>query len=42
MTEHNKTLSAVLQRAEDFGITLNRVKCEFGVDEIDFYGYRFK
>ena len=41
MTEHNKTLSAVLQRAEDFGITFNREKCEFGVDEIDFYGYRF-
>ena len=41
MTEHNKTLSAVLQRAEDFGITFNREKCEFGVDEIDFYGCRF-
>ena len=41
MTEHNKTLSAVLQRAEDLGITFNREKCEFGVDEIDFYGYRF-
>ena len=39
--EHNKTLKAVLQRAEDFGITFNREKCEFGVDEIDFYGYRF-
>ena len=41
MDEHNKTLQAVLQRAEDFGITLNREKCEFGVDEIEFYGYRF-
>ena len=41
MTEYNKTLSAVLQRSEDFGITFNREKCEFGVDEIDFYGYRF-
>ena len=41
MTEHIKTLSAVLQRAENFGITFNREKCEFGVDEIDFYGYRF-
>ena len=37
--EHNKTLSAVLQRAEDFGITFNREKFEFGVDEIDFYVY---
>ena len=41
MEEHNKTLQAVLQRAVDFGITFNREKCEFGVDEIDFYGYRF-
>ena len=41
MTEHNKTLSAVLQRTEDFGITFNREKCEFGVDLIDFYGYIF-
>ena len=41
MTDHNKTLSAVLQRAEDFGITFNIEKCEFGVDEIDFYRYRF-
>ena len=41
MTEHNKTLRAVLQSAEDFGITFNREKCEFGVDQIDFYGYRF-
>lgn len=41
MEEHNKTLLTVLQRAEDFGITFNSEKCEFGVDEIDFYGYRF-
>ena len=37
MTEYNNTLRAVLQKAEDFGITFNREKCEFGVDEIDFY-----
>ena len=41
MEEHNKTLKAVLQRAADYGITFNREKCEFGVDEIEFYGYRF-
>ena len=41
IVEHNKTLKAVLQRAEDFGITFNREKCEFGEDELDFYGYRF-
>jgi hypothetical protein len=31
----------VLKRAKDFGITLNREKCEFGVDELEFYGYKF-
>ena len=31
MEEHNKTLEAVLQRAVDFGITLNSDKCQFGV-----------
>lgn len=41
MKEHNETLKAVLQRAETFGITFNKEKCVFGVDEIDFYGYRF-
>ena len=41
MEEHNETLKAVLQRAENFGITFNKEKCVFGVDEIDFYGYRF-
>jgi hypothetical protein len=32
--EHNNTLREVLKRAKDFGITLNREKCEFGVDEL--------
>ena len=41
IAEHNKTVEAVLQRAQDFGITFNREKCKFGVDELDFYGYRF-
>ncbi|VDI75081.1 Hypothetical predicted protein [Mytilus galloprovincialis] len=39
--EHNKTLQEVLQRAHDFGITLNKEKCEFGVEELEFYGYKF-
>ena len=39
--EHNETLQAVLQRAADFGITFNPDKCQFGVDEIEFYGYKF-
>ena len=41
LAEHNKTLEAVLQRARDFGITLNKEKCLFGVRELEFYGYRF-
>ena len=41
MKEHNETLIAVLQRAENFGIIFNKEKSVFGVDEIDFYGYRF-
>ena len=39
--EHNKTLEQVLQRAADFGITFNVAKCQFGVDELEFYGYKF-
>ena len=39
--EEHKTLETVLQRAKDFGITLNKDKCQFGVQEIEFYGYRF-
>ena len=41
MANHNKTLEAVLKRAEDFGITFNKEKCAFGVEELDFYGYKF-
>ena len=41
LAEHNATLESVLQKAQDFGITFNREKCKFGVDELDFYGYRF-
>ena len=40
-TEHNATLEAVLQRAENYGITLNKTKCEFGKQELEFYSYRF-
>lgn len=34
------TFGAVLQRAEDCEMTLNLDKCEFGVEELKFYGYR--
>ena len=39
--EHNATPEEVLQRTEDFGITRNLPKCEFGRRELEFYGYRF-
>ena len=41
MEEHNRTREMVLQRALDYGITFNLEKCQFGVDELEFYGYRF-
>ena len=41
LTDHNKTLEKVLQRANDFCITFNKDKCQFGVRELEFYGYRF-
>ena len=41
MEEHNRTLEMVLQRALDYGITFNLEKFQFGVDEIEFYCYRF-
>ena len=39
--EHNETLRAVFQRAEDYGVTFNLDKCQFGVEELEFYGYHF-
>ena len=41
LEDHNETLKKVLQRASDFGITLHREKCQFGVSELEFYGYKF-
>ena len=34
-------MEAVLQRAVDCGITFNPDKCQFGVEEIEFYGHKF-
>jgi len=39
--KHNETLESVFQKAEDYGITLNEPKCEFGQKQIFFYGYQF-
>ncbi|KAL9958659.1 hypothetical protein ACROYT_G035708 [Oculina patagonica] len=39
--ERNETLESVFQKAEDYGITFNEPKCEFGQKQITFYGYQF-
>ena len=39
--EHNKTLDQVLTRLQDHGLTLKLAKCEFGKEEVEFYGVRF-
>ena len=41
MDQHNQILETVLRRALDYGITFNLGKCKFGVEELEFYGYRF-
>ena len=41
LEDHNKTLETVLQRAKDYGVTFNKEKCQFGVSELEFYGYKF-
>ena len=41
LEDQNITLEAVLQRANDLGITLDKEKCQFGVSGLEFYGYRF-
>ena len=39
IADHNRTLETVLQRAKDYGVTLNRDKSQFGVKELEFYGF---
>ena len=38
---HNETLEAVLKRASDFRITINREKCMLLMSELEFYVYKF-
>ena len=38
---HNDNLNEVLGRLEAYGLTLKREKCEFGKEEIEFYGVCF-
>ena len=35
-------MNEVLSRLQSFGLTINKEKCEFGKQEIEFYGHRFK
>ena len=41
LVDHNEFLEKILQLASDFGITLNREKCQFGVNKLEFYSYKF-
>ena len=38
--EHDTRLHALFQRLEACGLTLNKQKCSFGVDEVEFLGHR--
>ena len=39
--EHTNVLRTVLQRARDHGITFNKEKCQFGKEQIEFFGHVF-
>ena len=39
--EHDDRLKSTLQRLRERGITLNKSKCEFNKDHVEFYGYIF-
>ena len=38
--EHDQRLRALMVRAKELGMTLNSKKCEFGLTEIDYLGFR--
>ena len=38
--EHDARLIQVLDRLKSAGLTLNRQKCTFGVDELEFVGHK--
>ena len=39
--EHDKTLIRVLDRIREKGLTLNKKKCQYNKDSIEFYGFVF-
>ena len=40
-TEHREVLMTILKRARDHGITFNREKCQFAMEQIEFFGHVF-
>ena len=40
-TEHREVLKTALRRARDHGITFNREKCQFGMQQTEFFGHVF-
>lgn len=38
--EHDARLMAVLNRLEEFGLTINEAKCEFGQKIVKFMGHK--
>ena len=41
LQEHDQNLKAVFQRLREKGLTLNKRKCKFRKDKLEFFGYVF-
>ena len=41
LKEHDQNLKAVFQRLKEKGLTLNKSKCKFRKDKLEFFGYVF-
>lgn len=41
LDEHHRHLRAVLRRLAESGLTLHRAKCQFYLQEVEFFGYKF-
>ena len=41
LKEHHQNLKAVFQRLKEKGLTLNKSKCEFRKDKLEFFVYMF-
>ena len=39
--EHNQNLEAVFRRLREKGLTLNKSKCEYNKDKLEFFDYVF-